>query len=123
MSHHVERFFAAVSVLAQHGPIKQRLIQAYEEHLEAIAEDDLHFEVQKPFARLRGMMHGVMPASGEGPICASVRKMSKVEADRCARLIVEMYGTVTRHTGDMQSPLPPGLKDSVAVPPFLVNSG
>ncbi len=123
MSHHVERFFAAVSALVEHGPIKQRLIKAYEEHLEALAEDDLHLEVQQSFARLRSMMHGVVPANGEGPICATVRKMSKLEADQCARLIVEMYGEVIRHTGDMQSPLPLTLKDRLAVPPFLVKTG
>lgn len=123
MSHHVEQFYAAVSALVEHGPIKQRLIKAYEQHLEAIAEDDLHQEVQKSFARLHSMMHGVLPANGEGPICASVRKMSKAEADQCARLIVEMYGTVTQQTNDMQSPLPLALKDNVAVPPFLVNAG
>lgn len=123
MSHHAEKFFAAVSALVEHGPIKQRLIKAYEEHLEAITEDDLHLEVQKPFARLRRIMHDVMPANGEGPICASVRKMSKVEADQCARLIVQMYATVIRHANDLQSPLPLAMKDNVASPPFLVNTG
>lgn len=123
MSHHVEQFFAAVSALVEHGPIKQRLIRAYDEHLEAIHEDDLHLEVQKPFARLRRLMHGVVPANGEGPICASVRKMSKVEADQCARLIVEIYGSVIRHMSDMQAPLPLVTQEHLAVPPFLVKAG
>ena len=41
MSYHVDRFFAAVSVLAGHGHIKQRLIKAYEDHLDEISEDEL----------------------------------------------------------------------------------
>jgi hypothetical protein len=32
MSYHVDRFYAAVSVLSGHGHIKQRLIKAYEEN-------------------------------------------------------------------------------------------
>ena len=41
MTHHVDRFYAAVSVLAGDGHMKQRLIKAYQENLGDIAEDDL----------------------------------------------------------------------------------
>ena len=122
MSHHVNRFFAAVSVLVAHGPIKQRLIRAYEDNLVSIEEDDLPVAVQKSFARLRRMMHSVAPANGEGPICASVRKMSKVQADDCAELIVEMYGDVIRSDDEIGSALPISGKDHASVPPFLVKS-
>ena len=55
-----------------------------------IEDDDVSADLQKSFKELRRLMHGVVPANGEGPICASVRKMSKVQADHCAQLIVEI---------------------------------
>ena len=41
MTDHVDRFYAALLVLAGHGHVKQRLIKAFEEHLTEIHEDDL----------------------------------------------------------------------------------
>ena len=123
MSHQVDRFFAAISVLVAHGPIKQRLIKAYEQHLEEIEEDDLPVAVQGSFVALRRAMHSVSPSNGEGPICASVRKMSKIQADECARSIIEMYGGVVGQTGDTLAPLPLLAEDHPRVPPFLVKSG
>jgi len=123
MSHQVDRFFAAISVLVAHGPIKQRLIKAYEQHLEEIEEDDLPVAVQGSFVALRRAMHRVSPSNGEGPICASVRKMSKIQADDCARSIIEMYGGVVGQTGDTLAPLPLVAEDRPRVPPFLVKSG
>ncbi len=122
MSHHVNRFFAAVSVLVAHGPIKQRLIRAYEDNLASLEEDELPQSVQKSFARLSRMMHGVAPANGEGPICASVRKMSKVQADDCAALIVEMYGNVIRSEDEIGASMPIAAEHHASVPPFLVKS-
>ncbi len=122
MSHQVDRFFAAISVLVAHGPIKQRLIKAYEQHLEEIEEDDLPVAVQGSFVALRRAMHRVSPSNGEGPICASVRKMSKIQADECARSIIEMYGGVVGHTGDTLAPLPLLAEEGPRVPPFLVKS-
>ena len=123
MSHYVDRFFAAVSVLVAHGPIKQRLIRAYEDHLVSIEEDELPVKVQKPFSRLRRMMHCVAPANGEGPICASVRKMSKMQADECSELIVKMYGEISRSEDETRSPVSVSTDDHTSVPPFLVKSG
>jgi hypothetical protein len=122
MSHHVDRFFAAVSVLVAHGPIKQRLIRAYEDNLVSVEEDELPVLVQKSFARLSRMMHCVAPANGEGPICASVRKMSKVQADDCAALIVEMYGNMIRSEDETRSSMPIAAEHHASMPPFLVKS-
>jgi len=76
MSYHVDRFFAALSVLAGHGHIKQRLIRAYEDNLAEINEDELPVTAKQTFADLKQQMYRVSPLNGEGPICASVRKMS-----------------------------------------------
>ena len=80
MADHVDRFHAALIVLAGHGHVKQRLIEAFERHLADIDEDDLPITVKQSFADLRSEMQRVAPSHGEGPICASVRKMSLDEA-------------------------------------------
>ena len=78
MTDHVNRFHAALQVLAGHGHVKQRLIKAFEEHLDDIHEDELPAALKQTFTDLRHEVHRVSPLNGEGPICASVRKMSLV---------------------------------------------
>ena len=122
MSYHVDRFYAAVSVLAGNGHIKQRLINAYEDNLGAISEDELPIAVKQPFSDLKHQMNRVTPANGEGPICASVRKMSVDEATECSALVVALYGEIARHGDSGQAVLPRDGKERTAVPPFLVKS-
>lgn len=122
MSYHVDNFFAAVSVLAGHGHIKQRLISAYEDNLDSIDEEDLPIPVKQSFADLQHLMHRVTPINGEGPICASVRKMSVDEANQCAQLMVDLYGDMIRHSDSGQAALPLQIDDRAPVPPFLVKS-
>lgn len=122
MTDHVDRFHAALLVLAGHGHVKQRLIRAFEENLADIHEDDLPIAMKQSFADLRHDMHRVAPLNGEGPICASVRKMSLDEASECAGRIVTMFGEISRYGADVQSTLPLGDEDEVRVPPFLVKT-
>ena len=122
MSNHVDRFYAAVSGLAGHGHIKQRLTKAYEDHLAAIIEDELPIVVKQAFADLRHSMSRVAPHNGEGPICASVRKMSVEEAAECAESIVALYGELTRQGDGGQTLLPLESDSTKVVPPFLVKS-
>ena len=122
MTDPVDRLYAALSVLAGHGHIKQRLIKAYEENLAEIDEDELPIAMKQSFADLRLDMHRVTPLNGEGPICASVRKMSLDEASECARRIVTLYGEVVGRRDDLQTSLPLQDGEEVRVPPFLVKS-
>ncbi len=123
MSNHVNRFYAAVSVLAGHGHIKQRLVKAYEENLAVIEDEDLPIAVKQSFADLRNMMSRADPLKGEGPICASVRKMSVEETDECAHKIIDLYADMIRYSDNAQEPLPMQIGDQPAVAPFLVKSG
>lgn len=122
MSNPVDSFFSAVSVLAGHGNIKQRLTRAYEDYLAGIDEDVLPGTIQKPFAELRRELNRVEPLNGEGSVCASVRKMSVDDADRCARLMVDMYGIMIRN-GKRSTALRRPPEEQTSVPPFLVKSG
>jgi len=122
MTDHVKRFHAALVVLAGHGHVKQRLIRAFEDHLNDIHEDELPVALKQPFADLRHELHRVSPLNGEGPICASVRKMSLDEASECAGRIVALYGDLSRHEGLARSGLPLGADAETHVPPFLIKS-
>ena len=122
MSYHVDRFFAAVSVLAGHGHIKQRLIKAYEDHLVDISEDELPIAAKQTFTDLKHQMYRVLPSNGEGPICASVRKMSVNEASECAANVVALYSEVVSPKDGGQGALPLDSQERVGVPPFLVKS-
>ena len=122
MSYHVDRFYAAVSVLAGHGHIKQRLIKAYEENLAAISEDELPIALKQTFSDVKHLMNRVTPLNGEGSICASVRKMSVEEASECAVTIVTLYGEISRLGDSGQALLPLDGGDKRIVPPFLIKS-
>ncbi len=122
MSNHVKRLYAAVSVLTGHGDIKQRLIKAYEENLAVIEDDDLPIALKQTFADCRHKMSQVAPLNGEGRIRASVRKMSIVEADSCARKLLDIYSDIIRFEDSAQESLPLNIAERVAVPPFLVKS-
>ena len=56
MTDHLDRFHAALTVLAGHGHIKQRLIKAFEDNLLDIHEDELPVAMKQPFADLRQEM-------------------------------------------------------------------
>ena len=122
MKNHVDRFQAALTVLAGHGHIKQRLIKAYEENLDDIDEDELPIAMKQAFADLRRSMHGVMPLRGESAVCASVRKMSPQDASECASHVVALFGELSR----LRDSSPIGLSinegEAPRVPPFLIKS-
>jgi len=122
MANPVDRFHAALTVLAGNGHIKQRLIKAFGEYLVDIHEDELPLAMRESFADLCAAMHRVSPLNGEGPICASVRKMSLAEAGDCAGQVVVLYGELLRSVGDEPAHLGASPDEQPRVPPFLVKS-
>ena len=122
MKNHVDCFHAALTVLAGHGHIKQRLIKAYEDHLVDIDEEDIPIALKQTFADLRQSMHRVTPHNGESRVCASVRKMSVNEASECASRLVSLFGELARLGDYAQVTLPLNDENQCRVPPFLVKS-
>ncbi len=122
MAYHVDRLHAAVTVLAGHGHIKQRLISAYERYIDSISDEELPVCMLEAFADLRDQMYRVAPLNGEGPICASVRKMSIEEASACAALIVDLYREVLSQAKRAQTPASRAAAVINTVPPFLVKT-
>ena len=91
-----ECLHSAILELVRSTPIKQRLISAYRRHLAPVPEDQLPVEVRESFSQVLRWLRGVQPLPGEDAVAASVRKMSNQEADECAALIVEIFGSMCR---------------------------
>ncbi len=114
MPNHVDNFYIAVSVLAGHGRIKQRLVKAYQENLAVIEDEDLPIAVKQSFTDLRHMMSRVDPVmTWEGRIRASVRKMSAAEAADCAQKMIYLYGDMIRYSDNAQEPLRQGRRNQL----------
>ena len=123
MSNHVKRFYAAVKALVSYGDIKQRLITAFESHLDDIEDGSLPLVIRPDFEKLRSRMTGVEPLNGEGRIKATVRKMSIYEADRCAHRILDIYAALVKLDEELEEIVTPIIEEQPVVPPFLVKSG
>jgi hypothetical protein len=98
-------------------------MKAYEDHLDAIDEDEVPGERRSAFVEVQKAMHRVAPLNGEGSVCASVRKMSPVEAGDCAIAILSVYREMLRDGDDDSSDMQLDHENRKAVPPFLVESG
>jgi hypothetical protein len=96
MSSAWESLLAATVVLASAGPIKQRLIEAYNDHLAELSDDELPREVREAYGHLARDLSRVSPMRGESAVQATVRKMSDAEAGGCAQRIVGMLAELAR---------------------------
>ena len=122
MSSHVDRFHAAVSVVAGHGNIKQRLIGAFEEYLALVEGNELPLAIREDFAELKSLVSEVEPLNGEGPIRATIRKMSIVEADECAHKLIDVYTRLLQLGDRADDVVPMNIGEPAAIPPFLMKS-
>jgi hypothetical protein len=84
-------FHDAVRVLVGAGPVKQRLIDAYRDHLAGVREQDVPEALREHLAGLRAAMHSAAATGGMTAPEASVRKMSEQDASRYATSILEMF--------------------------------
>jgi hypothetical protein len=91
-----EKFQGATLSLARSGSIKERLTDAYRNHLSAVAEDELPREIREQFRNVRCSLTRERPQRGEDAIRASVRKMSSHEAENIAETVVQMLSVMAR---------------------------
>ena len=122
MTYPVDSFHAAASVLVGHGHIKQRLMKAFEDHLDAINEEELPKIRRRTFVEVQQALHRVTPLNGEGPVRASVRKMSPIEAGDCAIKILSIYREMLKDSEVDSADARVAHKARKSVPPFLLKS-
>ena len=81
----------AVRILVGAGPVKQRLIDAWRQHLAALQEKDVPDGLRLRLTTLRAAMHTAHPTGGMSAPEVSVRKMSDGDAASHAVRVLEMY--------------------------------
>lgn len=96
MSNNFELLQLATLRLSQDGPIKDRLIEAYDTHLTAVETEELPEIVREQFGTLSAAMNRESPQVRESAVRASVRKMSVVEASEYAALVVRLFAAMAR---------------------------
>lgn len=92
-----EKFQRATVALARSGAIKDRLSNAYREHLCAVEEEDLPRELRADFRAFNHALTREQPVlRGEDALRATVRKMSCEEAEDIACSVVRMFSSLPR---------------------------
>ena len=97
MSTTLDKFRGAALSLARSGPIKDRLTDAYRNHLALIDESELPLELVEEFRAVSYALNRERPLlRGEDTFRATVRKMSNKEADEVAASVVRLFGEISR---------------------------
>lgn len=81
----------AVRVLVGAGPVKQRLIDAWRQHLGSLQDKDVPDALRARLMTLRAAMDAAHPTGGMSAAEVSVRKMSDKDAAGHAVRVLEMY--------------------------------
>jgi hypothetical protein len=96
MSTTLEKFRGAALSLARSGSIKDRLTDAYRNHLALVDESELPRELVAEFRAVNRALNRERPLlRGEDTFRATVRKMSSLEADAVASSVVRMFGAMS----------------------------
>lgn len=91
-----EQLEGAALSLARSGAIKDRLADAYRNHLAFVRVEDLPTVVREEFRLCRDALTREHPLRGEDAVRATVRKMSNSEADELACSVVRLFAAIVR---------------------------
>ena len=99
-----EIFQGATLSLARSGGLKERLTDAYRNHLCCIDETELPRELRDDFRSFSHALTRERPLlRGEDAFKATIRKMSNGEAEAAATSVVKMFCALQRGTGPSRS--------------------
>jgi hypothetical protein len=87
---------AAALTLARSGPIKDRLADAYRNHLSLVNAEDLPEGLRAEFCACHAALTREAPQRGEDAVRATVRKLSSHEADELACSVVRLFAAMVR---------------------------
>ena len=85
---------AAARILVGSGPVKQRLLEAWNGHLASLHDKEVPDALRARLATVRHAMFTSPPAGGVTAAANSVRKMSEKEAAEHAIRILEVYSVL-----------------------------
>jgi hypothetical protein len=96
MSTPLDKFRGAALSLARSGSIKDRLTDAYRNHLAYVDESELPSDLVEDFRAVSHALNRERPMlRGEDTLRATVRKMSSMEADAVASCVVHLFGAMS----------------------------
>jgi hypothetical protein len=87
---------AAALTLARSGPIKDRLADAYRNHLALVSAEELPEGLRAEFRACHEALTREQPLRGEDAVRATVRKLSSHEADELACSVVRLFAAMVR---------------------------
>jgi len=100
-----EQLEGAALSLARSGPIKDRLADAYRNHLAYVRAEDLPEALRDEFRACHEALTRERPLRGEDAVRATVRKMSASEADEVACSVVRLFAAIVRESASAYAPL------------------
>ena len=100
-----EQLEGAALSLVRSGPIKDRLADAYRNHLAFVRVEDLPEALREEFRACHDALTRERPLRGEDAVRATVRKMSASEADELACTVVRLFAAIVREHASAQAPL------------------
>jgi hypothetical protein len=119
----LDLFEGATLSLTRPTPIKDRLTDAYRNHLAFVDARDLPADVCEEFRVLRCTLTREPPMlRGEDALRATVRKMSTNEAAKAASAVVRMFSAVSRASVDVSREAPDGTVTTNVVPIYVAKA-
>jgi hypothetical protein len=107
MSTTLDKFRGAALSLARSGSIKDRLTDAYRNHLAFVDESELPGELVEEFRAVSYALNRQRPLlRGEDAFRATVRKMSNTDANDVASCVVRLFGEISREPGSVGRKVP-----------------
>jgi hypothetical protein len=91
-----EQLEGAALSLARSGTIKDRLTDAWRNHLAQVDAEELPERLRTEFRACHAALTREAPLRGEDAVRATVRKMSGHEADELACTVVRLYAAAVR---------------------------
>jgi hypothetical protein len=91
-----EQLEGAALSLARSGTIKDRLTDAYRNHLAQVNAEQLSDVLRAQFRACQATLTREPPLRGEDAVRATVRKMSPHEADEVACSVLRLYAAMVR---------------------------
>lgn len=110
---------AALS-LVRAGSIKDRLTDAFRNHLAQVSVEELPEALRAPFRACQDALTRERPLRGEDAVRATVRKMSNSEADEVASCLMRLYSAYLREAARDESARDEAAREA-ALPNVVMN--
>lgn len=110
-----EQLESAAVTLARSGAMKDRLVEAWRNHLSLVSIEELPEALRAEFGACHEALTRERPLRGEDAVRASVRKMSAQDADAIAERVVRLFAALVHEAVRADRPAEPTVIATPAV--------